>query len=124
MARQGRRQRRRPHLVRIEHYVANKVSGGGRSGEWREFLTCAGEIERLKSFRFDVEREIAGSVASAPIFRVHIDFTPQSVLITNAMRLRDELHPVPNVYHNINAIQDLVGDRRQLTLLCSENVPS
>lgn len=119
-----KRQRRRPHRVRIEYYVDQKIPGGGRSGEWKEFLTCGAEIERLQSFRFDVERVIAGSATSAPIFRVHLDYTPVSALISGGMRLVDLLAPVKDVFHNINAVQDLAGDRRELTLLCSENVPS
>lgn len=107
--------------VRFERPVTVSDGGGGQTGSWQELTTERCYIERLESFRFDVERQKAGSVDSMPLVRIHVHQSSVTRQITSGMRAVDLK---TNKTMNINFVQDL-GDRsRRLVISASEGAPS
>ncbi|MCG8668918.1 MAG: head-tail adaptor protein [Pseudomonadales bacterium] len=108
--------------VRIERRVTSSDGGGGQTGTWQALTTERCWIERLESFRFDVEREKAGSVDSMPLVRIHVYRNSLTDQITSGMRAVD-LKTSKTM--NINFIQALEGERgRRYVISASEGAAS
>lgn len=81
-------------------------------------------IERLKSFRGDVERMTAGAVGAHPIVRVHVrydELTSQLLRGGNAWRLVDTDE---NITMNISFAQDMDGRKEMVVITAAENLPA
>lgn len=81
-------------------------------------------IERLQSFRGDVERMTAGGVGSHPIVRVHVrydDETAELIRTGAGMRL---IETDEGVTMNINFAQDMTGRKEIVVITATENLPS
>ena len=80
-------------------------------------------IERLQSFRGDVERMTAGAVGSHPIVRIHVrydDLTAELIRTGSKMRIEDE---ETGVTMSINFAQDMTGRREMVVITATENLP-
>lgn len=116
----GRGARRR-HRIRFEKQTKVSDGGGGYTNAWSELVTMDAGIERVESFRFDVERVQSGGVASLPTLRLYVDSTVLTRQITSAMRAVDTRD---GKTFAINFIQDLTGKGRELAITCTENHPT
>lgn len=103
--------------VRFERAVMTKDAGGGDVGTWTELTTEWCDIERLQSFRFDVERETAGSVTSMPLVRIHVHQNSLTRQIDNSMR---GVNLKTGKVLNINFVQDLDGMNKTFVISGSE----
>lgn len=81
-------------------------------------------IERLQSFRGDVERLTAGGVGSHPIVRIHVrydDLTAELIRTGNRMRAVDVDE---GITMNINFAQDMTGRKEVIVVTATENLPA
>lgn len=110
------------HRVKFEAEQEIASEGGGRTTEWVEHTTESCNIERLQSFRSDVERVLSGGNSANPIVRIHIMSHAKTRSITNAMRVLDL---VTGVYMNVTtAPQDLEGKGRELVVTATVGLPT
>jgi head-tail adaptor len=82
------------------------------------------EIERLQSFRGDVERMTAGAVGAHPIVRIHVRYDDATATLTrygNQYRCRDV---DSGITMNISFAQDMTGRREMVVVTATENLPS
>lgn len=107
--------------VRFERQITSSDGGGGQTGTWQALTTERCDIERLESFRFDVERQKAGSVDSMPLVRIHVHQSALTREITSGMRAVD-LKTMKTM--NINFVQDLDDHSRRLVISASEGAAS
>lgn len=112
------------HRVKFERATKTPDGRGGYTILWTTVWQGPAHIERLRSFRGDVERVTKGGVDSHPIVRVHVraDSVTREIARSGA-GLRcwnlDDMIPM-----NVNFAQDMAGDRRTITVTCTENQPS
>lgn len=106
--------------VRFERPVTSKDAGGGSTGSWTELTTEWCDIERIQSFRFDVERKVGGSQSSMPLVRIHVHDSTLTRQIDNSMRGVDVR---TNKTFEIDFVQDLDGQGRRLVISASEGAP-
>lgn len=81
-------------------------------------------IERLQSFRGDVERMTAGGVGSHPVVRIHVrydDDTEELLRTGNRMRAVDV---DTGITMNINFAQDMTGRKEIVVITATENLPA
>lgn len=116
----GRGARRR-HSIRFEKKTRVSDGGGGYTNTWTEVVTMPAGIERVQSFRFDVERLQSQGIASLPTVRFYVDSTALTRQIDNTCRAVDARN---GTTFAINFIQDLGGRGRELAITCTENAPT
>jgi len=115
------RGRNRRHTIRFEKPIDVKDAGGGINKAWTDLVTISAGIERVQSFRFDVERVQSGGVASLPTLRISVDSTELTRQIDNTMRAVDIRN---GDIFAINFVQDLTGRGREIAITCTENAPT
>lgn len=97
--------------------VETPDGGGGVAIVWGELTTERCFIERVQSFRFDVERVQSGAVGSFPTVRLEVDYHSKTAQIDNTMRAVDLDN---DTVFTVNFVQDLQGRRRKLAITCTE----
>lgn len=110
--------------VRIIRDVKTPDGHGGFTLAPQTFWEGPAYIERMASFRGDVERMTAGGVGSHPIVRIHVrhdDLTGQLPRIGSTMRAEDM---DSEIVMNINFAQDMTGKNRIIMMTATENLPS
>lgn len=110
--------------VRIERDAKVSDGAGGFTLTPETFWEGTAHIERMASFRGDVERIHAGGVGSHPIVSIHVrydDLTGQLPRIGAGMRIVDVDNGIPM---NISFAQDMAGTQRMVMITASENLPS
>lgn len=81
-------------------------------------------IERMASFRGDVERMTAGAVGAHPIVRIHVryeDLTAELIRSGSGMRALDVDE---NISMNVNFAQDMTQRKEVIVVTATENLPS
>lgn len=109
-------------LIIVERPDKTRTAGGGTEINWVEHCREWAEIERMQSFRFDVERVTAGGLGSTPIVRVHVHDNARTRTITNEMRISDQT--TGRTLNVTTPPQDLRNDGLYLTILCTEELPT
>lgn len=110
--------------VRIERDAKVSDGAGGFTLTPESFWEGPAHVERMPSFRGDVERLHAGGVGSHPIVNIHVrydDLTKQLPLIGSGMRAIDVDSGIPM---NITFAQDMTGSQRMVMITAAENLPS
>lgn len=107
--------------IRFERPVTTSDGGGGEVGAWTPLTTEWCRIERLQSFRFDVERNTGGSVGSSPLVRIHVHDHALTRQIDNSMRGVDLIN---SKVYELDFAQDLDGQGRTLVISASEGAPT
>lgn len=111
------------HFVRIEKPSYVSDGGGGYDGQWVTHSEQPAQIERIKSFRGDVERLSGGAVGAFPIVRIHMhrnDDTEPLLTFGAAWRIIDV---DTGITMNINFAQDITGKGREIVVTATENAP-
>lgn len=111
-------------FVRIVRDVKTPDGYGGFTLATETFWEGPAHIERMPSFRGDVERQTAGGVGSHPIVRINVrqdDLTAQLRTIGAGMRAVDD---ESGISMNINFAQDMTGRHRMIQITATENLPS
>lgn len=116
----GRGARRRAR-IRFEQMTKVSDGGGGFTNTWATLVECNADIERVQSFRFDVERIQSGAVGSMPTVRISVDKTVLTSQIDNTMRAIDMRN---GTVFAVNFVQDLSGRDRELNITCTESAPT
>lgn len=111
----------RRHSIRFEKKVAVSDGGGGSTNTWTEVVTMPAGIERVQSFRFDVERVQSQGVASMPTVRISVDSTELTRTIDNTHRAVDAR---TGETFAVNFVQDLSGRGREIAITCTQNAPT
>lgn len=111
----------RINRVRFDKEVTTQDSGGGDVVTWTALTTERCRIERLQSFRANVEQKVAGGSISAPPVRIHVLAHTLTKQITNGMRGVDL---DGGTVFNIESVQDLEGRGRELVISAIENMPT
>ncbi len=109
-------------FVRIEKPEKVSDGGGGHQITWALHCEENAWIERVKSFRGDVERITAGGVGSHPIVRVHIhrnELTEALLKQGAGWRIVDVN---TEIVMNINFAQDLAGRGETIIVTATENL--
>lgn len=111
------------HFVRIEKPTKVSDGGGGFTVTWQLVTEEHALIERIKSFRGDVERLSAGGVGSNPIVRVHVrHHTGTEPLLRFGAGWRVIDVDTDRVM-NINFAQDIEGRGVNIIITATENAP-
>lgn len=109
--------------VRIERDQKTPDGYGGFNLTPETFWEGEAFIERMASFRGDVERITAGAVGSHPIVRIHVradEITETLPRLGAGMRIIDV---DSGIRMNINFAQDMTGKSRTIMLTATENQP-
>ena len=112
------------HRVRIERAAKVSDGRGGFTVTWATFWTGPAHIERLRSFRGDVERVTKGGIDAHPIVRIHVR---RHTLLDEVLRNASEFRAVnldDGITMNVNFAQDLTGKREEIVITATENQPS
>lgn len=115
------RGRNRRHRVRFDKPVENPDGAGGFTISWDEVCTERCRIERISSLRQDAERLVAGAQSSMPVVMFHIDSHKITRTIDSTMRAVDL---DGGTTFEINLIQDVLGEGRDLVVTATERAPS
>ena len=109
------------HYVRVERASEVSDGQGGREITWETQVEDWARIERVRSFRGDVETVRAGGVASTPTVRIHMRSYGLTKGITASMRVLDVDE---GTFFNIAFVQDIAGDGKVITMTATENLPA
>lgn len=110
--------------IRIIRDVKVSDGAGGFTLTPETFWEGPAHLERMPSFRGDVERLHAGGIGSHPIVNIHVrydDLTAQLPLIGAGMRAFDL---DSGITMNITFAQDMTGTQRMVMITASEHLPS
>ncbi len=108
-------------FVLIEKQVTTPDGRGGDVITWATHCQEPAWIERAFSFRANQERIEAGGLRSRPIVQIHVRAHTLTEAITPDMRVRDLDR---GIWFAINVVQDIAGDRREITITAAQNMPS
>lgn len=81
-------------------------------------------IERMASFRGDVERMTAGAVGSHPIVRIHVRYDGETGQLIRTGGQYRVLDVDENIFMNVNFAQDMTGRKEVVVVTATENLPS
>lgn len=81
-------------------------------------------IERMASFRGDVERMTAGAVASHPIVRIHVRYDDLTAALTRIGSGMRAVEVDEGISMNVNFAQDMTGRKEVIVVTATENLPS
>ena len=106
----------------ILHRIVTSDGGGGQTGVWETRLERRCAIISSTSFRYDVERVLAGGLDSMPIVQIVFRRDSEMMQVTTRMRVRDR--DTDRTY-KLNTIgQPIFGDERWLSFSATLNQPS
>jgi head-tail adaptor len=81
-------------------------------------------IERLQSFRGDVERMTAGAVGAHPIVRIHVRYDEQTAQLLRTGSQYRCIETDEGITMNVNFAQDMDGRKEIVVVTATENLPS
>jgi head-tail adaptor len=112
---------RRRTQIRFEKKTETADGGGGVTITWEALCTEWAFVERVQSFRFDVERIQSGAVGAYPTVRLHVDSHSKTQQIDNTMRA---VEVETGKTYSLNFVQDLTNRGRTITITATEGAPA